>query len=114
MIGMAKNLASVASNVSYTAYITPSNVFVFSFPGSASSGTVTMNNTGGTSPFTYAWIKLSGDSEINISASTGQSVFFSAYGSGFNVFSATYQCTITDFLSADKVATVDVTFTFEE
>ena len=83
-----------------------------------SSGTFTTSSTtvtpsGGTSPYTYAWAKVSGDT-FTITSSTSASTTFST--SGLNEgdsISGTYRCTVTDSTGGTPLtATADVSVNF--
>jgi len=105
MIGIAKNFASTTAFTAYNAFATPAGALVNGPAGSLTSNLITINAVGGSEPYSYAWIKLSGD-DVSISSTTNEAVTFSASGSNGDEKSATYRCTITDNLTA--VVTVDV------
>lgn len=70
--------------------------------------------TGGTPPYTYAWIKRSGSARISADNPTGSATTFTidagAYGSPVT---ATYDCEVTDALSATASATQDGQVVFD-
>jgi len=113
MIGAAKNFASTAPVVSYNLFISPKpSITATNNEGSVTSAAVTAAASGGSEPYTYAWLKLSGDSEISISSTTSNVVTFSASGVNEDVFSAIYQCTSEDALTNKLTETVAVGFLF--
>jgi hypothetical protein len=87
-------------------------------PGSAtSSGTatsqttnsVTVNPTGGTAPYTYAWSWHDGGSGITIGAPSSQATNFSATGLGLReTRSGTAQCVVTDNIGQRQTIFVSV------
>lgn len=104
--------ATASATAVLTAFATPSSIYGSHFgPGVAATPAVTISVTGGTTPYTYAWTKVSGDT-MTVANPTGASTGFSAtvgYGDSLN---ATYRCTITD--AAGRTKTVDVGVTLEE
>lgn len=73
--------------------------------GTATTNTVTVTASGGTSPYTYAWTKKSGDT-LTVNSPTSNATTFSGTPGAGNAFISTYTCTITD--SAGSPATFDV------
>lgn len=65
--------------------------------------------TGGTPPYTYAWARQSGSTDIGGGGGTDPTTNFSASGDGSpsSTYSAVWRVTVTD----DVAATVDVDFT---
>jgi hypothetical protein len=112
MIGIAKNYAATAPFVAYNAFATPLRVDVMGDSGGLTSNLLTINAVGGTAPYTYAWIKLSGD-DISISSTTSEIVSFSASGSNGEK-SAIYRCTVTDVPLAVSIVDVNILFLFGE
>lgn len=63
-------------------------------PGTATTGPCTCNVTGGTAPYTYTWNLLTG--QIGADFSAAATTTFSRGGGTPQVFTATYNCTVTD------------------
>jgi hypothetical protein len=86
---------------------------------SGGTGTITSNSTtvtpsGGTSPYSYAWTKVTGDT-LTVTSPTAASTTFSTSGLGEgNFVAATYRCTVTDSTTPTALtATADVSVTLE-
>lgn len=62
------------------------------------SSPVTCTPSGGTGPFTYAWIRNSGDT-IGADSSTAQATTFSYFSAPVDTRTASYKCRVTDSLS---------------
>ena len=73
------------------------------------SATVTATAIRGTSPYTYAWTKVSGDTITIGSAATAGTTFSAATMASGESRTATFRCTATDNVAA--TATVDVVIT---
>lgn len=73
----------------------------------------TVTPTGGTGPYTYQWTKVSGDSAIVPSSTTAASVTFSANAPKNQLLTATWQCTVTDSLSATFAVSLPVRILYE-
>lgn len=68
-----------------------------SVSGDVTSGSVTCNVTGGTSPFTYNWELVSGTALVTIDSPTSASTTFTVTGAFDGVdYNATFKCTVTD------------------
>ena len=62
-----------------------------------STNNATVTTSGGASPFTYAWTKLTGDSSWSIASPSAASTFFRRSGVSQNSeYNATFSCTVTD------------------
>lgn len=71
------------------------------------SDPTTASPVNGTSPFTYAWTRISGDTGINADSASSATTTFTRSGCVYDVvYAAVFRCTITDNTSA--TATVDV------
>lgn len=106
---------SIAFNVStLTAGLSASSVSASQTgDGTLATGSVVATPSGGTSPYTYAWTYVSGDSSIAVNDSGAQSVTFSRTGTAGNCYSSVWQCVVTDADSSTANAgTVTITLTF--
>lgn len=70
--------------------------------GSVTSATVTVTASGGTSPYTYAWTKISGDA-ITATLSTSATTAFSGTVALGETLTAQFECEITDSVAATFV-----------
>lgn len=89
----------------------PTSVSKTEDAASITTATVTAAATGGASPYTYAWTKLSGGSITAVSASAAATTFNAATMAASESRSAAFRCTATDSASPQATATVDVTVT---
>lgn len=77
--------------------------------GSQTTNTVTVTPAGGTSPYTYSWARLSGDTTTTISNSTLATVNWTAtLGAANPSRISTWRCTVTDNVSATTTVDVNV------
>jgi hypothetical protein len=91
--------------------VSPTTLVRFGSTSTLTTNTTTATPTGGSSPYTYAWTKVSGDT-LTVTASTSATTAFQATGlSVGDSRAATYRCTVTD--SAAATATADVIITIE-
>lgn len=77
--------------------------------GYCATGDVTITPSGGVAPFTYAWVKLSGNGSVN-NPSGSTTSFFDNLANGA-ITTGTFRCTVTDALGS--TTTVDEAATFE-
>jgi hypothetical protein len=70
------------------------------------SNLVTVTPSGGTSPYTYAWARISGDSDVLALNSTAAATRFQATIELGGFRNATFRCTVTD--ARARTGTVDV------
>lgn len=100
---------SGAAAATLSASVSNANQF-FNPGGSSGSGSTSVTSvTGGSTPYTYSWSKVSGDSQMSFSTtgSGGKDLIPSVSGAGFStVYSAVYECIITD--NVGSVRTVRV------
>jgi hypothetical protein len=75
--------------------------------GTVTTNSVTVTPSGGTSPYTYAWTKVSGDTFTVTSPTAAATTFSVTLGSG-GLASAIYRCTVTDDASATYTVDVSV------
>lgn len=74
------------------------------------SSTAYATPTGGTSPYTYAWTKVGGDTMTATNPTSASTAFRLGVGPGDSK-SATYRCTVTDSLGQTASGTVNITLT---
>jgi hypothetical protein len=90
-----------------TAAASPTSLYDISFTSPITSPSTTVTPTGGTSAYTYAWTKVSGDS-MTVNSPTSATTTFTATGVT-STKSAIYRCTVTDSLSLTATADVPIT-----
>jgi hypothetical protein len=96
---------------SITLAISPSPVTKTGRTATITTGNVTATPTGGLAPYTYAWVKQSGD-DINITAPSSAVTAFRADGMSVDeVRTAVFRCTCTDALSTTDSEDVTVQIT---
>jgi len=106
--GVSAGAASVPTALAASAVPT-------SLAKSASTASITTDScavtaTGGTAPYTYAWTRLSGSTDIAAdSASAATTTFTGTSLASGSTYTATFRCTVTD--NAAATATVDVPVT---
>ena len=71
---------------------------------------VTGTPTGGRTPYTYAWTRLSGDPAITITNPSAAVTTFQRFLGSEGTFSAVFQCACTDTNGTTLTDTVTVTF----
>ena len=108
---VSKNFAATTAIVNYSVFLTPGSVLVESPVGSATSGIVTANVTGGVEPFTYQWTRLSGD-PITVNFPTAQQTTFSANSSNGQFQFAEFEVEVTDSDGPPNVTTTAITVVF--
>ena len=77
--------------------------------GYCATATVTITPAGGVAPFTYAWVKLSGNGSVN-NPTGAATTFFDNIADGA-ITTGAFRCTVTDALGS--TVTVDEAATFE-
>jgi hypothetical protein len=95
-----------ASNVSGSASGFASSGFV------ATSGSPNTTVTGGTSPFTFSWARISGSTVPQISSATAQNPGWSNANTPAGINTATWRVTVTDANSNTATADITVTLTW--
>jgi hypothetical protein len=97
-----------------SASASPSSLYTLSTDEDITSDSTTVTASGGTSPYTYAWTKVSGDT-LTVNSSTSATTSFTGTTIpqwGFKT--ALYRCTVTDSTGGTPLtATVDVDITLE-
>ena len=93
------------SAAAMTAAIAPTLAYGARFGiGTATTNSVTCTPTAGTSPFTYAWTRVSGDI-FTVTSPTAATTTFSKTVAPGAIYTGVYRCTITDSLGATASAT---------
>jgi hypothetical protein len=70
---------------------------------------VTATPAGGTAPFTYAWVRVSGSAAITATAGTSATSAFAGSVNVEEIIEAAFECTATDANGATAKASVNVT-----
>lgn len=105
------SVASSASGSSLTASIDAAFAFASGVGGGAfTTPSRTVTAAGGTSPYTYAWAKVSGDT-LTVTSPTSASTTFSGTPGVGNTLQAVYRCTVTDNVAATTTVDVSVSIT---
>lgn len=97
-----------------TATVSPTSLYKSGLAADQTTASATVSVTGGVSPYTYSWAKLSGDT-FTINSSTSATTTFTKTGMlAGDTFYGTYRCTVTDSTSGTALtATVDLPVTIE-
>jgi hypothetical protein len=94
-----------------TLAIAPTTASVsYSTGGAKGTNSVTGTASGGTSPYTYAWTRVSGNTQPTPTNASGASTAWTGTPGGSTSWSAVWQLTVTDHLGATASGTVDVEF----
>ncbi|CAB4153242.1 Tip attachment protein J [uncultured Caudovirales phage] len=105
--GAAGSISTVLNGV-----VSPSSVSVSGTAATLVTSSATVTATGGTSPYTYAWTRLSGSTLITATTpSAATTTFTGATLTSGTTVTAVFRCTITDNVAATK--TVDVNVSIE-
>jgi hypothetical protein len=106
--GVPAGAAFLPSTLS--ASVSPSSVSKTDSTASITTASVTVTATGGTSPYSYAWTRISGSTDIAADSASAATTTFtgSSLVSGTS-YSATFRCTVTDNVAATATADVSVT-----
>lgn len=101
---------SQSAGSSLTVTLDNGSVFGAANNGTAStSGTATATAAGGTTPYSYSWAFVSGDSAITIDSASSNATSFTGTPGTDNSLTASFECTVTDDNS--DTASVSVTVT---
>lgn len=108
--GLAASAASISNTLNASA--SPSSVTASGSGTSVTTSSVTVTPTGGTSPYTYSWTRISGSTAIAVNSATAATTTFtgSSLASG-TTYSAVFRCTVTDNVAATKTVDVNVEVT---
>ena len=104
-------LAAAAASISTTlnAAASPSSLSTSGTGTPLTTASTTVTPTGGTSPYTYAWTRLSGSTSITAnSASAATTTFTGASLASGTTYTAVFRCTVTDNVAATKTVDVNV------
>lgn len=87
----------------------------FSGSTSATSAAATVTATGGTPPYSYAWTRISGSTDISATSASAASTTFDVVSmSDGATKSAIFRCTVTDDVAATATIDVSVEFTRDD
>jgi len=84
----------------------------FAPSGSVSTGSPNTTVTGGTSPFTFSWARVSGSTVPQISSATAQNPGWSNANTPAGINTATWRVTVTDANSNTATADISVSLTW--
>jgi Putative phage tail protein/SprB repeat len=104
-------LAAAAATIStaLNAAASPSSLSTSGTGTPLTTASTTVTPTGGTSPYTYAWARLSGSTSITANtASAASTTFTGASLASGTTYTAVFRCTVTDNVAATKTVDVNV------
>lgn len=105
--GLAAAAASISTTLNATA--SPSSLSTSGTGTPLTTASTTVTPTGGTSPYTYAWTRISGSTSITANtASAASTTFTGASLASGTTYSAVFRCTVTDNVAATKTVDVNV------
>ena len=108
--GVPAAAASIPSALSIT--VSPSSLTKSASTSSITTDSSTATAYGGTSPYTYAWTRQSGSTDISAdSASSATTTFTGTNLASGSTYDAVFRCTVTDDASATVSADVSVSIT---
>lgn len=110
-IPAAVEVAANAGSNSGSGMTLSQNRFTADNAGSGdTTNSVTITPTGGTSPYTYSWARISGDTEISADSASAATTTFSTASAPLPgaYFFATFRVTVTDDAGSPAVETADV------
>lgn len=74
---------------------------------------VNLTTTGGTAPYTYSWVRMSGSSAIQAVSPTVEDTQFTVLAQQNRTYISVFRCTVTDDLGATAFHDVEVTMLYE-
>lgn len=77
-------------------------------PGVCNTVGVTASGSGGTAPYSYSWVWVSGDSAISANSPSSATTSFAATVSTGDNFRASFRCTVMDAVGATATVNVSV------
>jgi hypothetical protein len=104
-------LAAAAATIStaLNAAASPSSLSTSGTATSLTTASTTVTPTGGISPYTYAWTRISGSTSIAAnSASSATTTFTGTSLASGTTYNAVFRCTVTDNVAATKTVDVNV------
>jgi len=108
--GVAAGAASISTTLAASS--NPSSLSKTDSGASITSANTTVTATGGTTPYTYSWVRTSGSSLISAnSASAATTSFTGTTLASGTTYEALFTCTVTDNVAATATATVTVSLT---
>lgn len=106
--------AALNATTALSATVSPASIAKLTTSASDNSASATVTASGGTAPYTYAWTRISGATEITANSTTAATTSFNCTGlAAGEVNNAVFRCTVTDSVSATATADVSVQFTRE-
>lgn len=91
------NITLVYNTNALSVSVTPTSVYADLIgTGVVTTDTVYSTVTGGTAPYSYSWLRSSGDTGIYADNPTGSTTTFSRYGSPYNLYNANWYLIVTD------------------
>lgn len=108
--GIAASTGSVSSVLGASAL--PSSIEKTATSASITTASTTVTASGGTPPYTYAWVRQSGSTSLNVDSAAAATTTFtgSSLASG-TIYAAVFRCTVTDNVAATKTVDVSVSVT---
>jgi hypothetical protein len=108
--GVAAGAASISTTLAASS--DPSSLSKTDSGASITSANTTVTATGGTTPYTYSWVRTSGSALISAnSASAATTSFTGTTLASGTTYEALFTCTVTDNVAATATATVTVSLT---
>lgn len=108
--GIAGSTLTVSSVLGASA--NPTSIDKTDTTASITTASTTVTATGGTTPYTYSWSRISGSTSISAnSASSATTTFTGSSLASGSTYQATFRCTVTDGASATKTVDVSISIT---
>ena len=110
-------VAGASNTVSGTlgASANPTSLVKLDTTANITTSSTTVTPTGGTSPYTYSWSRISGSTLITADSPTAATTTFTGTGlASNNTYTAVFRCTVTDNVAATKTVDVSISITREQ